>query len=564
MKLKDKIKQFPKRAGVYLFKSGNKEILYVGKAKSLSSRIAGYFKKGGKNKEAKIDFLLRKAADVEFIITDNEKEALLLENTLIKKHKPRYNIQLKDDKTYVSIRIGMEQVFPGISIVRKILKDGALYFGPYSSAASARSTLDQVIKAFKLRSCKDREFSNRVRPCLEFDLSRCSAPCVNKISKSDYKEHVEDTILFLKRSSKELLQKLNRKMKDLSASMKYEDAAKIRDVVSQIKETLVNQKVVVHGGKDQDVIGLVQNNSTIAICILMVRKGALLGRVLDIKNLIQDDNKTLLENFILEYYSKNKDIPERILLSEQISNKHEYEELLSELGGKRVRIAYLQKGRGHDLITLAIKNAKEELRIRQVDKDKFEKILGKLQTKLHLQNYPNVIECFDITNLMGREAYGSLVCFVNGKPDKSRYRLYKIQSVHTPDDYSMMKEVLSRRFGQIMRKNEIRVTETFAEPDLVLIDGGKGQLNVARSVLDEFGFSNLPVASIAKAKKTDPENNKPDQNDDKIYIVNRKNPVSFKRSSPEFLFLKRVRDEAHRFGIKTHRKSRIRSFFDAK
>ena len=539
MKLAEKIKGFPKKPGVYLFKNSKGEVLYVGKAKSLRNRVGSYFKRP-KEAGTKTEFLLKRAADIEFIVTDNEKEAFLLENTLIKKHHPRYNILLKDDKTYVSIRVDTGHRFAGVSLTRRVLKDGAAYFGPFTSSTAARETVEQVIRSFRLRTCSDREFANRVRPCLEFDLGRCGAPCVGKISENDYREFVGEALMFLRGARKELVQKLERKMRDSSESMRYEEAARLRDAVAMIEETLERQKVVVHGGKDRDVVGLARGGERIAICILMVRGGVLLDRRMHALQGVEEPDGEILESFLLGHYVEGSDIPANIIVSHGIEAKVALEAILAEKRGASVRIATPKRGAALEMAGLAVKNAGETLKVRSAEKRDVEDILERMRRKLRMSRLPETIECLDISNLMGREAYGSLVTFMRGEPEKSRYRLYSIRTLQTPDDYGMMREVLSRRF---------RPDSTRAEPDLLLIDGGKGQLNVAKKVLDEMGLGDLSVVSIAKT---------PEGPQDRIFLPGRKNPVTFKRGAPEILLLERIRDEAHRFGITAHRKKRIK------
>lgn len=538
MKLSQKVANFPRRPGVYLFKSSKGEVLYVGKAKSLRNRVGSYFKKP-KEVGTKTEFLLRRASDIDFIVTDSEKEAFLLENTLIKKHKPRYNIQLKDDKTYVSIRLGTEHDFPGITIVRRVLKDGAGYFGPFVSSVSARETVEQVIRSFHIRTCSDREFANRVRPCLEFDLGRCSAPCVGKISKKDYCELISEAVMFLKGSRKELLSRLKERMRTASEELKYEDAARVRDAISMIEETLEKQKVVVHGGGDSDIISAAREDERVAVCLLTVRGGILTDRRMRATSAVGVDEGEMLSSFVLDHYVPGGEIPRNVLIDADIDGKASLEAILSERRGAVVHISRPKRGRFLELARLAKNNAQETLRSRTGPKKDIETTFLQLQRKLHLPQLPETIECLDISDLMGREAYGSLVTFVGGEPEKSRYRLYSIRTLDTPDDYGMMREVLHRRFGSM----------TLPEPDLLLIDGGKGQLNTAKRVLSEIGLDQLPVAAIAKGG---------DVSGDRIFLPGRKNPVAFKRGAPGILFLQRVRDEAHRFGLTAHRKKRIK------
>lgn len=564
MKLKEKVKTFPTKPGVYLFKDAEETILYIGKARSIRKRVSSYFKK--EKGEGKVKFLLKKARDIDFIVTDNEKEALLLEDTLIKKHKPRYNIELKDDKTYVSIKLSLNHSFPGISIIRRPLKDGAAYFGPYSSAKAARSTIDQIVEAFRIRSCKDAEFNNRVRPCLEFDLGRCSAPCVGKISKEEYLKSVNDTILLLKGSKKEVIKRLKEKMDNASGSQHYEEAARFRDLVKDMENSLIKQKVIFHGGGDQDAVGFARDKDMAVFCVLIMKGGLLQDkRIKIVKNAIVEEEEIIL-SFLMEYYLNDTALPDKILLPRRVEWISSLGSILADRFGKKVEIFIPKQGLVKELCELANKNAEEVLKFKKGRETQFGKVLENLRRKLNLPSTPEIIDCLDITNILGKAAYGALVSFVNGIPERSRYRLYGIRSIETPDDYSMMQEVIERRFSvlslralrqaqgeRIMMSNDKPVV-----PDLLLVDGGKGQLNIARGVLDDLGFSDIPVASIAKADKK-----KDVSSEDNIYVVNRKNPVKFKKGSPELLLLKKIRDAAHKFGINAHRRKRSRSFFDA-
>lgn len=426
------------------------------------------------------------------------------------------------------------------------MKDGAQYFGPFASSTAARETVDQVIRSFRIRTCSDREFANRVRPCLEFDLGRCSAPCVGKISEKEYCECLNEAMLFLKGSRKELIKKLRQKMDKASASMQYEEATRLRDALAMIEETLSRQKVVVHGGGDRDVVGLAQDKERVAVCILMIRGGVLLDRRMHAVSAVDSKAEEILESFMLEHYVSGSEIPRQIHLSHRLESVESVKTILAERSGTPVHIVFPKRGMGREMTELAVKNANETLKARGAERKDIEDTLLKLQRKLKIHRIPETIECLDISNLMGREAYGSLVTFIRGEPEKSRYRLYTIRTLATPDDYGMMREALSRRF----RVPPISVGHlSLSEPDLLLIDGGKGQLNVAKRVLEELGLNDIFVVAIAKT---------PESPHDRIFLPGRKNPLKFRRGSAEILLLERIRDEAHRFGITAHRKKRIK------
>ncbi|MFH0799827.1 MAG: excinuclease ABC subunit UvrC [Pseudomonadota bacterium] len=543
MSLADKAKSLPRKPGVYLFKDAKGEVLYVGKAKDLRARVASYFVRG-KDERAQIEFLLRRTKDIDSIVTDTEKEALFLENTLIKQHKPRYNVNLRDDKSYVSIRIGMEHPFPGICLTRRVKKDGALYFGPYNSAAAARAAVDSITRYFGVRSCSDTEFANRSCPCIRYDMSLCTGPCAEKISKGDYAARVEEAAMFLSGKSRELLRILSEKMRRASERQDYEDAARLRDVVDMLKGATEPQKVVRHGGGDRDAIGIARFGNGAAVCALTVKNGALVSkRIFYIPHSPSDESK-IIEEFLLAHYRDGTEIPPLIAIPHRPESLPAIAEILSERRANRVKISVPSRGDLKNLVELAANNAREALaqRSERPDDVRVVEMLGK---RLGAGHPADVIECVDISNLSGREAVGSLVAFVDGKPEKSRYRLYNIRTLATPDDYAMMHEVLSRRFKAIDPP----------PPDILLVDGGKGQLAVAMRVMDELGLK-LPLAAIAKGEKKG--------HADQVYIPGRKNPLNLKRGSKELLFLMRIRDEAHRFGISAHRKRRSKSFIGAR
>ena len=520
-----------------MMKAPEGQILYVGKAKNLRNRVQAYFRKESKTR-FQIDFLMRKTADIEYLITDNEKEALLLENTLIKKNKPRYNVFLKDDKSYASLKINSQHAFPGVFVTRHIVKDGSLYFGPYASASALRQTVDLVTKHFRLRTCSDHEFANRSRPCLEYHIGRCTAPCVGKVSQDNYAKQLEEARLFLGGQKKELIQRLKTKMKEASGNLQYEEAARLRDLIGQVEETLEKQKVVHHQGKDYDAIGFALSPTQIVFYVLMVREGVLLDRQRFVFPKPFQTHAEFLSHFVLQYYGRLLEIPFEILMPQKIEEAETLAEILRERSGHAVDLLVPKKGERAKIVKLAIQNATNFCKTKI---DSFETLLKNLQTILNLSQSPRIIECVDISNLQGSDAVGSLVCFEEGKPSKNRYRKFKIRLTEGPNDYAMMYEVLLRRF---------RRSEEWPPPDLLLVDGGKGQLQIALKALADLGLHNQAVVAIAKAKKG--------EKSDKIYIPNRMNPVSFRSNAPELLYLMRIRDEAHRFGITYHRQLRAK------
>ncbi len=547
MSLSDRIKSFPRRPGVYLFKSAKGEVLYVGKAKRLRDRVRSYFGKSG-DERPQVKFLIKRTADIECIVTDTEREALLLEHTLIKRHKPRYNIDLRDDKTYISIRIGAEHASPGISLTRRIKKDGALYFGPYDSATAAREAVDQITRYFQIRTCTDREFANRIRPCLKYDIGRCTAPCVGKVSSKDYAAQVDEAKMFLSGRSSELANLLKAKMREASESQKYEDASRLRDAIIMLEGVMEQQAVVRRKGGDHDAIAIARSGKNSAICIMQVRSGALIGQRSFTFAQSCEDERGALEEFLIQHYREGSKIPEKIYLQHKPEGAKAAADILSERRGAKVSISVPSRGEMARLVELARTNAIETLAIKAKQRTEAD-TLERLSRLLKVRGPLETIECVDISNLGGREAVGSLVAFTAGMPDKSRYRTYNIRTKDTPDDYAMMFETLSRRF-----RAEVGLRQTHKRyvppPDLLLIDGGKGQLAVAARALKECGMS-IPVAAIAKGETRG--------HADQIFIPGRKNPLNLKRGSKELLLLMRIRDEAHRFGINAHRKRRLKA-----
>lgn len=538
MSLREKAQTFPKKPGVYLFKGAGDEVLYVGKAKILKNRISSYFGKGADSRP-QVKFLIRRAKNIEFIVTDSEREALLLENTLIKKYRPKYNFELKDDKSYVSIRIGTDHEYPGIRTTRNIKRDGATYFGPYDSSLAAREAVEQIIKFFKVRSCKDREFANRVRPCLKRDIGRCTAPCVELVTKDEYEDQIEEARLFLSGKSTELIKRLRIKMKKASEDMLFEDAARMRDAVKMLRDVIKKQKVVKHQGGDHDAIALCSEGGMVTACILKVRGGLLIDRKAYFSASTIGEPDELMGEILLSYYTKTEDVPSKIFISIDAENLEEIKNLIGERISGGIKIRVPKRGPMFRLVELARTNASEFLEHKRKKKGDAD-IIAVIGRKLGFSDTPELIDCIDISNLNGREAVGSIVSFRDGAPDKGRYRTYHIRSLETPDDYAMMEEVLIRRYGE---------NTSLALPDLLLVDGGKGQLAVAVRVMRE-GKIALPIAAIAKGKK--------EGESDRIFIPGRKNHLNFKPGSKELLFLMRIRDEAHRFGINAHRRRRSR------
>jgi excinuclease ABC subunit C len=535
------ITNFPSAPGIYLMKTAEGTVLYVGKARNLKKRVRAYVGPG--DSRLHIRFMVQLVATVEYIVTDTEKEALILENTLIKQHRPKYNINLRDDKTYFSLRMDMKESFPRLSIVRKVPPDGARYFGPYSSATSAKEVLKQLYKIFPLRHYPLATCMSRKRPCLYFQIKQCSAPCCGLISATDYGALAEGAALFLEGKNTDIAKLYRGRMNQASAEMRYEDAVRYRDLIRAIEVTVERQKVVARGA-DSDVFGLHRDGDQLQVALLHIRGGALTG----IRNFCFDwelETEEGLASFLNEYYSQDMPIPPLVLIPIPISEPGALEELLSEKAGRKVTITAPQRGAKLEIVLLAQKNALNAAQERIAKADSAVDLLAELAEKLVLPRPPRRIECYDISNIQGEMAVGSRVVFMDGKPDRSLYRRYRIRGVLQSDDFAMMREMLSRRF---------KAESTEELPDLIVVDGGIGQLNVLSAVLDELGVLGVEAAGLAKSRvERSMESAELKRSDERVFRPGRKNPISLRQNSAPLLLLVRIRDEAHRFAITYHK-----------
>ncbi len=540
------IDNFPTSPGVYLMKDETGGILYVGKAKDLRSRVRSYFTRSSDSRYH-IRFLMARVTGVEYIVTDTEKEALILENTLIKTHRPRYNMNLRDDKTYFSLRMDMREEFPSLTIIRKVQRDGASYFGPYCSASAAREVMKQLYKLFRLRHYPLETCRRRGRPCLFYQIIQCAAPCCGLISEEDYGTLAEGAILFLKGKNRELLKVLKGRMAEAAVAENYEEAARFRDLIRSIEVTVERQKMVVQGG-DRDVLGLYREGGDMEIAVLFIRGGSLIGsRTFSL--CWEMDNAEGISSFLSEYYNRDVFVPGEILLPLQIEAPTAFEELLSEKKGERVTVIFPRRGMRVDLVKLADKNAETSAMEKRRAKEGSEQTLKELQQRLHLEGIPHRIECYDISNTQGLLAVASKVAFLDGRADKENYRHYRIRTISQADDYGMMHEVLSRRF-----KGDPSCLDL---PDLIIVDGGPGQLNVLTEVLRELGITAVAAASLAKSRVMgEMTSQKIIRSDERVFLPGRKNPVVLRQNSAPLLLLARIRDEAHRFAITYHKKLR--------
>ena len=543
--LDQKISHLPTNSGVYLFKDKKGAILYVGKAGNLRHRVSSYFQKVG-GKDAKTLALLEKVAEVDTLVTDTEKEALILENHLIKEHRPRYNVKLRDDKNYPCLRLSIEEKFPTLTIVRRIKKDRSLYFGPYPSATSLKETLKLIRRLFPIRTCLDTKFSNRLRPCINYEMGRCPGPCCEKTDSIQYREMVNQVRMFLEGKNEDLIKRLKKKMEEESERLNFETAAKIRDHIQHIERVIEKQKIVSTDFIDQDVIGFHRQNHTLVVHPLFIRAGKLLGGKGFTFPSPGLPDEEVLSSFLHQYYREGKFIPEQIVIPKAVPEQNLIERWLTELRGKKVQVLVPVRGNKKHLLQMACENAEKFLLSEtKLERDQ-EKLLEALREKLHLRRVPRRIEAFDISNIQGVYAVGSLVSFEDGKPNKERYRHFKIRTVEGADDYGMMYEVLLRHYKKAVEEDNL--------PDLVLLDGGRGQLNVAQEVFKELQVKEIDLISLAKERAFEGTL----KTEEKVFHPQYKEPFVFGRQSPLLHFLDRIRDEAHRFAIIYHKKMRSR------
>ena len=525
--------RLPEGPGVYLFKDAAGAVIYVGKAKNLKKRVLSYYRRPG-DLPRKTALMMERSRSLDYILTATEKEAFILESNLIKKHLPRYNIILRDDKQYPWLRLAAEEAYPNLTIVRKPRKDGALYFGPFSSAGSVRSTMKLIDRIFDLRKCRSRTLPNRSRPCLNFQLGRCLGPCTEKIPSSTYKEEVEQVRLFLEGRSMELLKFLKGRMKTAAEHLDFERAGRIRDQMRSVEKTVEKQNVVAPKMGDQDVIGLARKNGAFLVALLMVRDGCLTGSREFLLKSQGGAAGDALEAFLKQHYPEAPFIPKGILISEAVEDMQAIAGWISDAAGKKVVIEKPARGEKRRLVEMAVANAETLLKNRLETRGE-----DLMRSALMLDKLPRTVECFDISNISGDMAVGAMVSFVDGLPHREGYRNYRIRDVEGMDDYGMMAEMVARRLS------------AGPPPDLFLVDGGRGHLQSVKKVVDRLCSENAPaIAAIAKGG----ENGEPD----KVFLPGRKNPLPLKPDNPVLLLLMRIRDEAHRRAVGYHRKLRAR------
>lgn len=544
-----KIALLPKTPGVYILKNKKSAIIYVGKAKNVRSRVQSYFKQPTAP-PSKVNTMVSHIADLEHIVTTTEKEALILEGTLIKRYRPRYNVILKDDKNYPYLKLSLEEKFPRLSLVRRVKKDSSLYFGPFTSAQAVRETMRVIQQHFMLRKCQSKHFQFRNRPCLNYQMGQCPAPCFNLIDQEHYRGTVKEVELFLKGKNRELIKMLERTMEEESENLNFEAAAKVRDRITSLKKTLEKQKTVTLDFTDRDVIGLHRDEQSVTLVVLFIRSGSMIGSKDFSLQKVELSNQEIISSFVNQFYGEGRFIPLEILLPCTLEDHTILEDTLRERKGGRVKLITPLKGGKSQLVEMARLNAESILKTGQQKITETDTGIAELKARLHLTTEPSVIECYDISNWGGQLAVGSMVQFKEGKPAKENYRRFKIRQVEGANDYAMLYEVLQRRLAK---------GETIAPvPNLIVVDGGRGQLNVALKVLHEQAPKLIDVISLAKGQKknrrhsTSTASETPEQ----IFTPNRKNPIMLPPWSAPLLLLQRIRDESHRFALAYHKKLR--------
>jgi len=545
-KLKESLKMLPELPGCYLYYNSDNEIIYVGKAKILKRRVKSYFNR--KHDSVKVNVLVSQIDHLEYIITNSEVEALILESHLIKKHKPKYNILLKDDKKYPYFLITDED-FPRIQIVRKrnINKLKGRYYGPYTNVGAMHSTLDFLKKIFPLKQCNTPRFKSR--PCLYYSIGKCLAPCQGLVSSEEYKAIIHQAELFLSGKQSELMKQLMAQIQKYSDSQQYEKAARLRDSYFDLQKTLEKQKVVYENTKlNEDVISLAHEDGILVIVIMMIREGRLIDKKDFTFDVEEEDKIEYFETFFKEYYNTlSLEFPDRIVsdVLEQVGSKALYEKWLNIISNKNVKISYGKSAQGKELQKLADKNAQVILNNAKLSKmskinEDFNQIGAFLKEKLKLSNFPYRMECYDISHIQGTNTVASMVTFINGLSKKSEYKRFKIKSTEgKPDDFLSMKEVLTRRLSRLGEKG-------WDKPDLIIIDGGKGQLSSVMKVVEDMGITGIDFVSLAKRQE-------------EVFLPHKSKSIFLPRESSALFLIQRIRDEAHRFAITYHRNLRSKN-----
>ena len=544
MELSQKIKSIPRKPGVYLFHDESGKVLYVGKAKVLRSRVRSYFRKSSLS-IPRIQNMVKKISDIEWLVTRSESEALLTEAAMIKEHEPRYNILMRDDKSYPYVRITNEP-FPQVLLTRKIVNDGSRYFGPFTEVYNLRETLKVIHKIFPDRSCSylindDIIARKKISLCLDYHIRKCLGPCEGLQSQEDYSAMIEEVVRFLHGRTDKIVKQLRNEMVEASKRQDYEEAALCRDRISAVEAFTKRQRKISASFADQDIIAVAVQQKDACAAVIRLRNGRIIGRERMFLSGVHEQNMNeILSGFMKQFYLESDFLPQEILLQEKPEGCDSLAEWLSKKRGKKVTITAPQRGEKAKLVRLSLQNAElllaENIRKRERRRELVPEMIQQLQADLNLEVPPRRIEAFDISNIQGSNPVGSMICFVDGVAKKSEHRKFKIKTVKGIDDFAMIREVVLRRYSRLK-------SEKATFPDLILIDGGKGQLSMAVSALQELGLSYISVIGLAKRLE-------------EVYVPGSSDPQNIPKSSPGLFLLRRIRDEAHRFAVTSHRQQR--------
>jgi excinuclease ABC subunit C len=544
--LVEKLENLPVLPGVYLFKDAQGKIIYVGKARSLRNRVRSYFQ-GSRQLDLKGEHLVAEVADLEYILTDNEVEALILESTLVKKSQPRYNVNLKDDKSFPYLKLTVNEPYPRIFITRRIRRDGALYFGPFLPASYARQTIKLVNRHFRLRTCSLEITGDLPRPCLDYQMKRCLGPCVAGLcTKEQYDNAVEEVKLLLAGKSDELIRTLEQRMNEAAENLYFEAAAVYRDRISMVRDMSERQKMILEGQDDTDLFGYHQEGSQLTMEVFAMRAGRVVGRrEFHWEGLLSFDPGEFFSAALKQYYLQDSFTPKEIYIPADIEDAETLESWLSQRKESRVYIRSPRRGLKAGLLDLVMRNAEMSFNTRfRILKPKGESLLGPLQDVLGLDTLPRRIETFDISHVQGSDTVASMVVCENGEMKRSAYRKFRIESVKGPDDFASMREAVHRHYEATLEEEQAKL------PDLILIDGGRGQLSAAVAALEDLGLESQPVAAIAKREEL-------------LFVKGKEEPIALPMDSPVLHLVQTMRDEAHRFAVSYHRKRRELRDFDS-
>lgn len=551
----ERLRTLPTAPGVYLMKNTQGKVIYVGKAKNLRARVRNYF--GSGDGRVTVKFLVKQIATVDTVVTVDEREAIILENDLIKKYKPRYNVRLKDDKAHYVVRIDIQQPWPRVELVRQIQDDGARYIGPFAYGYELKSLLEVVRSTVPLRTCTDSVLKNRVRPCIEYQIKRCLAPCCLPVPAERYKELVSQAIDILQGRDTEVVARLEAEMERLSEELRYEDAAAVRDRLAVLRTVAVERSAVNYGAASKDIFGLHREGSSAELVVLKVRQGRIFAAQSYGFQEVEVDGSELLATLVSQFYQGDQEFPDEIVIPLALPDRGARRELYSERRGKPVKLVVPERGEKLQLLRLAETNARENFIARPGAARRSEVALEELRDEFELSELPRLIECVDVSHFQGGQTVGSVVCFKDGVPDKTRYRAFKLSQEGKPDDFASMRELVHRHLSHGVEEGAVC--------DLLVVDGGVAQLNQALLVRRELGIETPAMIGLAKKRTRAAEYRGASRavtfKPERVFMENQSLPVVLKPTSEACHLLERLRDEAHRFAITFHRKSRHRVAF---